>query len=451
MIGRRMVLALPAAFAAWRTAFAADSATFTAEAGDQVAVAARASVSVPPPDGTLEERMEAFIEQSGFGARAARNELFILQGTAPVQVPTTNPDWVRYRQNAYTSALLDAQAKFVAEQNTQILTKTTLDFFKSANETPPPYVDMKTSGQAADVLRKLLAVANGTLDKELQNLGIDPKQFESMPEAQRSAMLTNHLKTSTIERSFGDTVGLCPVMTFEEWTNGAGRIGVVAVSSAIMRDFAQQVLRLRGEFPANPAQAQDLSKLTADKTKLISDFGVRRMFDSQGLPVVVSFAQWASAYRGTDPAMAANYRDAAAHQAEAIADGQIADFLKGSISYDRNSTTGQEIDRIAVSLPDSSSVEDTKRLIDEMQKAIKRTANVNLTGLRTLKVWTGQHPAATDQTIVGVVRMWSAAGEQAMRNRLAPKPAAAAAAASSVPGGATGETQGRKLMNADDF
>lgn len=444
MLGRRPLLALPAILVGARPVWATDAAG-QAASGDLPHAVANASVQMVTDEGALEERMDQFIDSSGFGARADRNEISILKGTAPVQVPASNPDWLRYRQIAYSAALLDAQADFVAEQNVRIMARTTLDFFKSANETPPPYQDCKTPGQAAAVLRKLLAVAGGKLDKELQDIGINPKDYENAPEPQRSPMLANHLKTNALKRSFGDTIGLCSVMTFEEMQNGQARIGVVAVTSPIMRDFAQQVLTQQGAFTPDPSHAQDLRQLMSGRQKLISDFGVRRVFDAQGLPAVISFFQWASAYRGKDPAMAATYRDAAARQAEAQADAQLADFLKGSIDYRQDSTVGQEIDRTAESLPDSGSIEDTKRIVDELRRNIVRMASVNITGMRTLKVWNGHHPAAPDQTIIGVVRYWSAAGEMAMRSRQAPPSAAVPA------GGASGELQGRKLMDANDF
>jgi hypothetical protein len=443
MLYRRMLLAAPAALLAARSGWAEE-----AEAGaDQPAAVAGAALTSAPDLGSIEDRMDAWIDSSGFGTRADRNELKILKGVSTVQVIATNPDWVRFRQLAYTDALLQAQSEFVAEQNTRIMTKTVSNFFKSADEQPPPYVNTRTPGQSAELLRKLLAVVSGKLDHELQELGIDPKEYASAPEAQRTTLLSNHLKISTISQSIGDTIGLCPVMTLEDIEAGTGKtkIGVIAVVSAKMRDFAQQVLIRRGAFEPDASHSADPRKLLAVKSKLVSDFGVRRMYDLQGLPVIVSFAQWASPYKGTDPVMAENYVSAARRQAESIAEEQLATFLKGSISYDRNGTAGQEIDRIAVSLPDNASIEDTKKIVDEVRKAMVRTAVVTITGQRNLGTWSARHPKV-DREIVGVVRMWSAAGEQAIRAEQVPK---RAAAVEKPP--ASGNLEGRKLMDANDF
>jgi hypothetical protein len=418
-------------------------------AGDPATGAA--SASSPPIDvgDQLADQMSAFIDQGGYAKAQERGELWVVRGTAPVGVPTSNPDWVKYRTIAYTQALLDGQADYVAEQNVRIQTETVRDFYKAANDEPPPYADSKAPGQAAELIRKLLAVGNGQLDAKLRELGVDPKQYEQTPEAQRSDLLRDHLKVKVLKHSLSDVVGLIPVQSFEG-TDGAGamQIGVVGIISSKTRDFAAQVLKSRGAFTADPAHAQDLSALLADKAGLLHDFGVRRMYDAQGLPVLVSFAQWASSYRGQDAAIAATYRDAARHQAEALADGQIADFLKATVIYDQTSTTGAELDRTATVLPDSATVSDTKNAIDELQRNIKRLATVNVTGIHTLGTWSGKHPLA-DHTIIGVVRVWSAASEQAIHAMQDPHPAAAQTQA--APRGPAGVTQGRTLMNASDF
>lgn len=445
MLTRRAILAAPAVLMFPRHVAAAPAEPPIA---NQAAEVANASVHPVQDSGAITDRMEAFIDSSGLGARADRNELFILRGVSVVQVPTTNPDWVRYRQIAYSDALLSAQADFVAEQNTHIMARTVGEFYKSANEQPPPYDDTRAPGKAAELLRKIVAVASGKLDNELRGIGIDPAEYAKTPEPQRTPLLAKHLKTQTLERSIGDTIGLCPIQTFEAWDSaGTTRIGVVAVCSGKMRDFAQQVLHMRGEFTPDPGRAQDLRKLFADTSKLVSEFGVRRLFDSQGLPVVISFAQWASPYRGNDPALAADYNESALQQASLLADHQIADFLKGSIEYRKQGAVGQEIDRIASSMPDSTgSIEDTKRIVDQLSRQMIRTASIQIAGERTLRTWSGRHQAV-NLPIVGVIRMWSAATEQALHARQSPH----TNAPSGLSPGAAGAAQGRRLMNADDF
>ncbi len=449
MVGIRQIFALTALIA---LALTAPSYSQDAQkTNDAVDVAAKVATDPPPSVGELiDEKIQDFIDKSGFGARERRGELFVLHGTAPINLPASNPDWVKAREIAYADALIEAQAAFVAERFTFQTTNTVKDFYKAGTDEPPPYIDGRSTNGAVTVLRKLLGVVNGKLDKQLLDMGIDPKEYAKAPEPQKTALLTNHLKIQNIKKSFGDMIGLLPVMTFEA-NDGAHnfRVGVVAVVSSSMKDFAKQVLSAQGGFQPNSERAQDLTKLYADKKQLLSDFGVRRLYDERGLPVIVSFAQWGSSYSGTDAAMAATYEDAARRQAEAVADGQISDFLAANVAYSDTSEVGQEQDRIASSLPDTVSTAETVKIVDALTRTIKRTSSAKITGLHTLYQWTGRHPASKTP-IIGVIRIWSASAEQAIRGLDSPKKADDAASPSATKG-TPGVTQGRQLMNKDDF
>jgi hypothetical protein len=451
---RRALLLTGAAFCVAHTQAQAQTTPPPAQTASTDVAIAKASVPVEPVDvgAVIENQMQDYITQSGLTPRQARGELWVVSGTAPVAVPASNPDWVKYRMAAYMQALLDTEADYVAAQNLRLQTTTVRDFYKAAGDDVPPYVDPKLPGAASELIRKLLAAGSGQLDAKLRELGIDPKDYEKAPDAQRTALLRDHINTTVLKHSLADVVGLIPLQTFEG-QDGAGnyQIGVVGVVSPKMRDLADQLLKARGQFTPEPAKAQDLSKVTADKPGLLHQFGLRWLYDEQGLPVIISFAQWASSYRGPDPSIAATYRDAARHQAEALADGQIADFLKATVVYDQATKAGVELDRTAAALPDSATISDTKTALDEMRRRIVRVATVNVTGIRTLTTWTGRHPLS-GQPIIVVVRMWSAAGEQAAHalqashrvgqpsNPTAPTPDVAA-----------GVTQGNSLMKASDF
>jgi hypothetical protein len=422
--------------------------------GDAVDAAANTALE-PPPDPTMmvEDQISEFIDKSGFGARERRGELFILKGTAPVIVPSTNPDWVKARSLAYAAALLNAQASHVGGYMAQIISDTKLELAKARDDEVPAYVDSKAPGVVAEMSRKAVGVVTSAFDGKLRENGIDPAAYERAPEAQRKTLLKNGITKHAFEKAYGDVTGLLPVQTFEG--QGAAHdfvVGVVAVVSTSMKDFATQVLTARGEFQPNLDKAQDLTKLYASKEQLLSDFGVRRLYDEQGLPVIVSFAQSGSSYRGTNAAVAASYREVARGQATVLADTQIAEFLKANVEIDQTPDTAAELERVAVSLPDSATVEETTKVADEFMKVVIRKSKVTLTGLQTLHEWTGKHPAS-ETPVIGVIRMWSASGERRMHELNAPRPKVVAGHAQGVPdaGSTPGITHGRVLMDANDF
>lgn len=270
-----------------------------------------------------------------------------------VEVPPNDPQWVAYRSLAYQRALLDAQAKYAQRQIEHISEQTATESEKPADAEPPPYVSSDSDPtKAAELVRKLEALGTGQLDKQLRDLGINPADYERDPEPQRYVRLRKALTYKGMVQAVGDLAGLIPVQTFEKY-NGKGTyiIGVVAVVSPRMKDFAKQVLTERGQFPPDAAHASKLADLVANKSKLIRDFGVRWLYDESGLPVLVSFAQWASDYCGPDPIIAERHREMALEQAELLADGQIADFLKGSVNVTRNDELGYQIAEAADRMP----------------------------------------------------------------------------------------------------
>ena len=281
---------------------------------------------------------------------------------------------------------------------------------------------------------------------------MDPQKYQSLPEAQKSDLLRNQLKMTVVRRAFSSIAGMLIVKTFEGYDDAQHyEMGIVAIASTKLTEFSRRVISSRGQFPPEPARAGDLTRFYKDPSQLIHDFGVRQCFDEQGLPVILSFAQWGSAYRGADAALAANYRNAARAQAESLADGQIADFLKGSAQSTSSNAAGQDISSVASMLPDSGMIQDSHQIIDEMKRVIKRQANVQVSGIRTLYSWTGKHPASP-APIQGVIRIWSAASEQHMRSIMnVGKPQRSEALPSPAKNSSAGINSSRQLMDVSDF
>lgn len=452
ILGRRALLAgasLTATWPAWGQAAA------TADVPVQVAAAPDITAS----SGSIEEQMQAYIDESGFTARERAGEIAILRGSGIVEAMSTDPKWVAFRSLAYERALLEAQADYVLQQNAQITAETVSTLFKAADREPPPYKPADNDPtKVAELVRKLVALGSGKLDKELRDLGINPSEYERAADPQRYVQMRSALMSKSMERAFGDLVGLTPVQTFEarlgsgDTAKGAPyKIGVFAVVSPKMKDFAQRVLKERGQFPPEPAKAAKLSDLYADKARLVHDFGVRWRYDENGLPVIVSFSQWMSDYRGQDPITAERYRETAHKQAELRADAQIADFLKGSVNVERTADVGQTFDEGANRMPDGyvEQQAEVRKLLSAYQSNIRRRSQVSVTGLTTLSRWSGKHPD-NGQEILGVVRIWSAAAEQQTRALRDGRPPAVPAVAGRPTGPGPVQT-GRKLMDANDF
>ncbi|WP_191082977.1 DUF6844 domain-containing protein [Roseococcus microcysteis] len=401
----------------------------------------------------LEDAIDKYITDSGFAGRA---DVLLEFGAADVNVRGDHPDWARHRTLAFDSALLEAQSKLVSRLNTRIVAESIERLFRAGNSEPPPFQaeGLNRPGQMNDLLRRLLAVARGRLDNELRELGIEPETLNQAPEPQRHVMLARSLRQTSVRRSVGELVGFEPVQTFEVHDGrGNFRIGVVMVGSERSKAIARDILQRRGQFTPEPARAMDLRQVVADRSRLLDDFGVRRVTDEAGMPALLSFAQWGIGYRGNDRVRLGMELDIAGRQVREMADRQIAEYLAGSGQFDSNSEIGMEIEQ-AVQRHADGYVEtspSTTALVDGLRQVMRRRANLQgITGLSTLLAWSQTHPV-TNQPIIGAVRVWSASADQATRAFRDGRTPQGTAVEPNNSAGQPGMRQGRPLTTSRDF
>jgi hypothetical protein len=419
--------------------------------------------AVPPTEqpavdvrSNIEDSIRDYIDQKGLSAREQRGEIAVVQGFGVVKVPSNNPDWVKHRSLAYEQALKDAKAHWVAQQNRSLTSSLIARVYRAANQEPPPYQsdDLVTPAKLAEIIAKMEALGIGHLDEALRELGIDPAKYEKSPPAQRHVQISNEIRKTVTTRSVGDLVGLTVMQTFEGHDGkGNHQIGLVAVVSPKMKSFAQSVLRLRGNFPADPAKAQDLAALIKDKQALLQDFGTRWLYDQNGLPILVSFYQWGLDPSGNDPVLAAEVRDLAVKKATELADAQIAEWLAATAILTTKSETGEKDEKAVERQIDGyvSQLSPSRTLVDGLDEIFEQRAHVaNLTGLKTLTTWGLKHPLS-NQMVIGVVRVWSAASETATRAVKDARPMQPTTETTTVPNRPPGTVKGRDLNKADDF
>ena len=381
------------------------------------------SLVLPDVKGSIQERIDAYLKRTGLDA--PESSVSVLQGIGNVIVPSDHPQWVQHRTLAFEEAIIKAQQSYIGKQQVKISADAISILYKAADREPPPYNegDLGDPGKVAEIARKALAVTGGTMDKALEQLGVDPRGLEKAPPAQKHIQFSRALAISGFEKSFGSLTGMIPKFSVEAHDGqGNYQIGVVALVSNPLRNLAQSVLRLRGNFTPDVARAQDFRTVVSDKAALVDLFGVRWMRDLEGLPVLVSFAQWGVERTGTkNVAMLAEYEDVALRQAEIRAGQQIAEFLSASGELESNAEFKKKLEETAERMADGyiAQKDPISSLEAPLRETMKRRARLNnLTGLETLAKWKRSHPDVPQHVIYGAVRFWSAAGEAGIRAQL---------------------------------
>ncbi len=368
----------------------------------------------------ITKKMVAFKRGEGKGIIKAVKKKggWIGESMAQVSVGPENPQWGKFRVMAYEKALSDVENKYLQNLGKSIKAEKVTSFFKNINDEVPDFKpeDLENRGKLSGIFDKLIAVTEAKLDIMLEELGVDKKQFKSAPKSQKHKMLSQSLSKITTVESFGKLAGLIPIKTFEGSNEkGEHSIGVICVSTPNLRQFAYDITHARGALEPSPKKGEDLyDKFTAEDAGLINEFGIRKMKDENGYPVLVSFGQWANSKRSTNSRVRNMYRKAAMKQASMNADNQIAMYIAGSSIFTSNAEIGESYDQI-YKVTEDNYKEDISQttLKDSLEEKSKSKANINISGLTELHSETVKHPYGHEIAIV--IKIWSPITEQSAR------------------------------------
>jgi hypothetical protein len=430
---------------------------------EDVAVSEASEPEVVDASLMVEDMIDEYLNH-GKG-KAIRNKVqrdggWIGYSYAAVNTTPENPNWAKFRVLAYDKALVNVENEYLQMQNQNIKAAKIRQIYQNANAEVPDFKpeEMSDSSKVNRLLNKLFAVTEGKLDKALDELGVDKEQFAEAPEKQRHVMFGESLTKATIVESIGSLSGMIPIQTFEGFNERKEHvIGVVCIVTPKLKQFAYDVLHSRGYIEPTGKVGEDLyEKFSSEKSLLVDQFGVRKMIDKEGSPVLISFGQWANNHKTSNATLKTKYREVAKKQAAAQAKNQIAIFLAGKSMYQSESQVGELFEDAYNVSEDNYKEEDlTNTILDGLNETSQTKANVNMTGLVPLYTWTLKHPQYGHE-IVGAIYKWSPKDEMAARKlknwkpNSNPKPHVAPKPKEEIKG-ENGSKQGQDYMDLDDF
>ena len=426
-------------------------------------IAQAAQPQASDPGMAIEELIQAF-EDSPIGQSFRdRPGVFYTTASASVMAKPESRDWGNARVMAYKEALLKAQAKYVEHLGVSVRTESVNRLFDDKTKMPSfSEEDLRASGKLGELFDKAVAVVGGKLDGELQEMGIDPEEFRAAPKEKRARLFERSVAETTVTRARQTLTGVIPVKTFEA-NNEAGdhAVAVAIVASSKFRQFVHDITQSKGDIAADPAKASTqplLQMLRSDKGALINEFGIRRMYDEQGYPVLVSFGQASNPYRGDDYQQRADNRELSYAAAKASSYANFAYLFNATGASEQ--AIGQKMSRQTTGVVRaegqsiSESEEQTQEFIQTVDREISARGNVsNLPGTRELFRWSEKHPLYGHE-INGVVYLWHPLSEQNARGMRDFKPTRTAQGnqpAAQRTSGQPGSSQSRDLMSSDDF
>ena len=342
-----------------------------------------------------------------------------LSGVERVTANVQNPNFVRSRMMAYAKAYQKAVAGYVMDKFGIESVKQFNTYFKDqSSDRLQPSADAKSTVQR--ISEKMAQLTEAKLDEGLMAMGVTP----SGTIAEKRKLAEDSITSHSARQAVCSSAGLLPVQTFEGWDeSGKYAVGVV-IRGGIDTETVAECLRAK----ARPVLSRPEAGLPVDKAlptddELVSQFGVRLFFDENGVPALLSFAQWGSAYTGTDEDEAEDAMDHAMIQAEALANEQLTTFINSTISVRDASVKGEA--KTVHALFDANGVPSEEKVvnyIDTTEKNSVVTGSDTMIGRSTVLKKVIVHPNNGHKLAV-CVRMWSFGQYDAMKRVIErPKP-----------------------------
>lgn len=339
-----------------------------------------------------------------------------------VSVSKDSPDWGKARAIAIQKAMVATENKVAQELGQKIASDKVSEYFSDADENIADF-DLAAENKGSRwerVYDKVMTLTEGQIDTALTDLGIEVGDLQLVPLEQRKLKFKDAFTSTVTREALAELSGLLTFKTYEGFDeSGEYQVAVLMVLSKKMKQLASDIARTRGELQANPkkvgsTQLTDLTTINA--VELIPDFGVKRLYDPQGFPVLVSFGQWSLNTTTGDSKKLSRKRSHAYKQAEAQADQAIAEFINSRVNFSTASTTGEITnEESVVDSTNYKSLDSSFSITDVTEELSRKKSRVNVTGIRELRRWTSKHPDNDTATMVGVVRYWSPVNEKQMR------------------------------------
>ena len=392
-----------------------------------------------------------------------QRNISVIEGLAEIGVHVDHGDWGKARSLAYTRAYLDAMGAFVRQTNEEITTETVRDLLQDETS-----IAFESDEDAATYLERIeekeALLAEMKLDQELREAGMSDEELAGLSVREKIPRYRDALAREVTSLAFGRASGLVPIKTFEAVDcDGNSTVGVVAVFSTRMRELAQRIQdgdAIRPDPERAGASLRDRIGELSDED-LVEQFGVRRWWDEDGYPVIVSFGQWGWSSKALSAAQRDRRYRFARNQAEIQAKSSLAEFVTVNAQFTSSSFVGAAIEEaVEVDADRFHEYVAGTNIADRMVEEARTRSTVQLTGLDILRTWSARHPVAEHQELTGAVAYWSPAREDAVRASLGlearhpapePEPAPAPDAEPESRPTVSGTVQSKDLMDASDF
>ena len=372
----------------------------------------------------VEEKARQYITEKRRKFDSQGKQVFIHSGTALIRLKPTEAGWADARVLAYTEAQQKAREKLLKQLYTSVASETVRKTFKT-NKLPeftPEEIQSQSRFEA--LLSKVVALADATIDSQLEELGVNPSEYNAAPPSKRKVMMQKAITQSVSTSSRGDITGSQIMKSFEKTdANGNTAVSVIIATSNKKKNFLASLRKSKGNIEPSPEKAnmpvQDY--LEKYRSNFMYQIGTKLHWDENGYPVILSYGMSGNDCNVSDYEECADNREFSYLDAELNAWAHIAEAynLVGVVNAS-SSTTSDKSRTATASLTDDNTTETQEQTVAKIIKETSQTSRMassvkGLTGVQEATRWSAKHPV-TNREVNGVVLVWHPLAEQATRS-----------------------------------
>ncbi len=371
---------------------------------------AKASIPEPSLSSRIETARDKFLQEANLTLGDNGGGRIVYWGDAIVEKGDSGAFFGKARTTAYQNAVLDAQASFLREAYGDTEAERIRRVIADDSENAKKFEDnLKKAGKnrLEIIWDKMLTLTDAKLNGMLEELGIDPKEFDQLRPSQRKTLFKKEFVEKNITTAIGQIAGLMVMQNFIGWDeDGTYKVGVLVMYSEKLRQLAWEIAHGHPPFLKKEGRPALAKQVPSDPEELSKLWGVRVLFNEHGQPCLASYSQWSSSYTGISKRGKERSIDRARDQALKMAMNELAFFIAGQAYMRDESEVGEMVEEFITKNPDGMiSDGDAAYIIDKKNEQIRIRAKIDNAGVSTLRDAT--HKLKSGQTIVCKVLTWT--------------------------------------------
>ncbi len=349
-----------------------------------------------------------------------KNNKYIVTAIVPVGFAVNDPQFNDALVVAYEEAYMKAQTDLLMD----IYGKTTTDKAVSMFRLKDPNAqtkfiaeldEAKTNKERTDnIFSKVMKLTEAKLDNALKEEGVNPEQIKTLDVKKKQELFRKtFVKNVASGFDLKKLVGSVPIQTFVGVDKrGKAEFGLVMMKSDVTERIAMDMANKRAARDKKSTGVNPLDLLPTTEKDFLKEFGVRIFFDENGLPSLISYAQYYVGNSEKDDAdMLSEDKNIGMESAKLSAKAQLAEFMKVVVSANKeNSERKTKIKRLENQIDKTTNEEvvvekEINEIVKSYQSTAKSKSEMDNAGTETIYDW--EYETETGDIFVGVVERWS--------------------------------------------